>query len=214
MYIYIYIGVIFRYESDLIILKYSHSGRPSLTHTLMTLQLINWGTRHRQTDSFPYFGDRKAVNLTAFRSFRFRRCVNWNWKLVPSKIRSVKIKMNERLFHILRHMVLNVIKYRSVIKYVNMFWNARIHLMLCRKATAYDVVSLNVEIWILLICRYHVVITMTSQWARLRLKSPAPRLLTQAFIQAQIKENVKAPRHWPLYGEFTGDRRIPRTNGQ
>ena len=32
--------------------------------------------------------------------------------------------------------------------------------------------------------------------------------------QAQIKENIKAPRHWPLWGEFTGDRWIPRTNGQ
>ena len=27
----------------------------------------------------------------------------------------------------------------------------------------------------------------------------------QSFIQAQIKENTKAPRHWPLYGEFTKD---------
>ena len=25
----------------------------------------------------------------------------------------------------------------------------------------------------------------------------------------QIKENIKAPRHWPLCGEFTGDRWIP-----
>ena len=41
-------------------------------------------------------------------------------------------------------------------------------------------------------------ITMTSWWARWRLKSPASRLLTQPFIQAQIKENIKAPRHWPL----------------
>ena len=29
-------------------------------------------------------------------------------------------------------------------------------------------------------------------------------------IQTQMKENIKAPRHWPLCGEFTGD----RTNGQ
>ena len=34
------------------------------------------------------------------------------------------------------------------------------------------------------------------------------------FIQTQIRENIKAPRHWPLCGEFTGDRWIPRTNGQ
>ena len=29
-------------------------------------------------------------------------------------------------------------------------------------------------------------------------------------IQAQIKENIKAPHHWPLCGEVTGDRWIPR----
>ena len=51
-------------------------------------------------------------------------------------------------------------------------------------------------------------------WARCRLKSPASRLFTQPFIQTQIKENIKAPPHWPLCGEFTGDRWIPRTNGQ
>ena len=33
-------------------------------------------------------------------------------------------------------------------------------------------------------------------------------------IQTQIKENIKAPRQWPLYGEFTMDQWIPRTNGQ
>ena len=47
-----------------------------------------------------------------------------------------------------------------------------------------------------------------------RLKSPAFRLFTQPFVQVQIKENIKAPRHWPLCGEFTGDRWIPRTKGQ
>ena len=34
-------------------------------------------------------------------------------------------------------------------------------------------------------------------------------IFTQPFIQAQIKENIKAPRHWPLCGEFTGDWWIP-----
>ena len=28
------------------------------------------------------------------------------------------------------------------------------------------------------------------------------------------QRNTKALRHWPLWGEFTGDRWIPRTNGQ
>ena len=55
-------------------------------------------------------------------------------------------------------------------------------------------------------------ITVTSYCARWLLKSSASRLLTQTFIQAQIKENIKAPRHWPLCGEFTVDRWIPRTN--
>ena len=35
--------------------------------------------------------------------------------------------------------------------------------------------------------------------------SPASRLLSHPFIQEQIKESIKAPRHWPLSGEITGD---------
>ena len=46
--------------------------------------------------------------------------------------------------------------------------------------------------------------TVTSKWARWRLKSPASRLFAHPFIQAQIKENIKAPRrHWPLWGGST-----------
>ena len=44
--------------------------------------------------------------------------------------------------------------------------------------------------------------------ARGSLKSPAARLFTQPFIEAQIKENNKAPRNWSLWGEFI------RTKGQ
>ena len=39
-------------------------------------------------------------------------------------------------------------------------------------------------------------------------------LFTQRFVQAEIKENIKAPRHWPLCGEFIGNQWIPRTKGQ
>ena len=49
-----------------------------------------------------------------------------------------------------------------------------------------------------------VSITLTSWWPRWRLKSPAWRLFTQPFIQMQINEDIKAPRQWPLCGEFTG----------
>ena len=34
------------------------------------------------------------------------------------------------------------------------------------------------------------------------------RLFTQPFIQALIKEIIKAPCHWPLCGKFTGDRPV------
>ena len=37
-------------------------------------------------------------------------------------------------------------------------------------------------------------------WAPWRLKSPASRLFAQPFVQAQINENIKAPCHWPLWG--------------
>ena len=56
-------------------------------------------------------------------------------------------------------------------------------------------------------------ITMTSKWARWRLKSPASWLFTQPFVEVQIKENIKVPRHWPLCegnspvtGEFPAQR--------
>ena len=45
-------------------------------------------------------------------------------------------------------------------------------------------------------------------------KSPASRLFTQPFVQTQVIENIKAQRHWPLWGECTDDRWIPRTKGQ
>ena len=35
-------------------------------------------------------------------------------------------------------------------------------------------------------------------------------MFTQPFIQEQIKENIQALRYWPLCGEFTGPRWIPR----
>ena len=38
-----------------------------------------------------------------------------------------------------------------------------------------------------------------------RLKSLASRLFTQPFIQVQIKETIKVPRHWRLWGEYMGD---------
>ena len=39
-------------------------------------------------------------------------------------------------------------------------------------------------------------------------------VFTQPFIQAQMKESIKDPRHWPLRVEFTCDQWIPRTKDQ
>ena len=50
-------------------------------------------------------------------------------------------------------------------------------------------------------------ITVTSSWARWRFKSTASQLFSQSFIQAQIKESIKAPLHWSYCMEFSGCRK-------
>ena len=37
----------------------------------------------------------------------------------------------------------------------------------------------------------------------------ASQFFTQPFVKAQIKENIKAPLHWPLWGESTDDGEFP-----
>ena len=41
----------------------------------------------------------------------------------------------------------------------------------------------------------------------------ACRLFTQPFIQVQIKENIKAPRHWPLWGNSPVTGEFPAQRG-
>ena len=48
-------------------------------------------------------------------------------------------------------------------------------------------------------------ITVTSWWARWHLKSPRLDCLLNRWSRRIIKENIKALRHWPLWGEFTGE---------
>ena len=43
----------------------------------------------------------------------------------------------------------------------------------------------------------------------LRWRHNVSRLFTQSFILTQIKENIKAPRHWSLCGQFTGIGEFP-----
>ena len=51
-----------------------------------------------------------------------------------------------------------------------------------------------------------IMTTMASQITGLTIVYPS-------VYSRQIKENIKAPRHWPLWGEFTGHQWIPRTKG-
>ena len=38
--------------------------------------------------------------------------------------------------------------------------------------------------------------------------------IVDSTVYSGADKNIKAPRHGPLWGEFTGDRWIPRTKGQ
>ena len=42
----------------------------------------------------------------------------------------------------------------------------------------------------------------------------ASPLFAHLLVQVQIKHNIEAPLHWPLWVAFTGDRWIPPTKGQ
>ena len=76
--------------------------------------------------------------------------------------------------------------------------------------------------WFAIFCRSYCACLVWTVWSlmhyndvimsAMRLKSPASRLFTQPFIQAQIKENTKAPRHWSLCGEFTTEFPAQRTS--
>ena len=98
----------------------------------------------------------------------------------------------------------------------------RVTSHLCGKFTGHRWISLtkasDAELWCFLsknvgqeqIC-YRWLHQFSSQWRHNERDGVIfiLSIFTQLFIQAQIKENIKAPRHWPLCGEFTGDRWIP-----
>ena len=60
----------------------------------------------------------------------------------------------------------------------------------------------------------YLALAITLQWRHNErdVESPASRLFTQPFVQAQIKENIKAPCHWlcegnsPVSDEFHAQR--------
>ena len=54
----------------------------------------------------------------------------------------------------------------------------------------------------------------TKHYSYVIMSAMASRWFVQLFVQVQMQENTKAPRHWPLWGEFTDDRWIPLTKVQ
>ena len=82
-----------------------------------------------------------------------------------------------------------LLKLKSM-EYILPLW---LHYVVMRSFEVCFVVSLN-NLW--KTCM--LIITVTSQWAQWRLKSPIYRLFAQPFIQAHIKGNIAAALHWPL----------------
>ena len=52
---------------------------------------------------------------------------------------------------------------------------------------------------------------VTVQWCHNERDDISNHQPQDCLLQAQIEENIKAPHHWPLWGEFIGDRWIPHT---
>ena len=94
-----------------------------------------------------------------------------------------------------------------------------------------DVVRVKCSLWKTYNCAIFKRILVTDTWAFSAKLSPAGyhsdvmisvmasqitgvSIVGSTVCSGEDKENIKAPRHWPLRGESTGDRWIPLTKGQ
>ena len=82
--------------------------------------------------------------------------------------------------------------------------------------TSVNQIVVDFKIWAKQICwcRSLLILLQALYYNDVIMSAMASQITSITIVQAQNKENTKAPRHWPLCGEFTGDRWIPRTNGQ
>ena len=60
-------------------------------------------------------------------------------------------------------------------------------------------------------CRFHRFENIFSHYTDVIMDTIASRITSLTVVYSTvysdvIKDNIKAPRHWPLSGEFTGDR--------
>ena len=103
-----------------------------------------------------------------------------------------------------RQFPIAVIKYRTTLQ-----GKCTVYRMVCWLSKPSQICQ-----WCVCVKPFHIKhdndVTMSSMASQIT----NPPIVTQPFIQARIKENIKALRHWPLWAEYTGDRWIPRTKGQ
>ena len=66
----------------------------------------------------------------------------------------------------------------------------------------------NVNLDVKIVFKNNILINMAES------QITVSRLFAQSFVQAQIKENIKTPRHWSLWEESTDGRWIPLTKRQ
>ena len=93
--------------------------------------------------------------------------------------------------------------------------HTNVRMWLANEALAYIISSIDISfLWYMNAIPVSTFIVFTRPHYDDVIMGAMVSQITQKFIRAQIKENIKVPRHWPLCGEFTGDRWIPRTNGQ
>ena len=81
------------------------------------------------------------------------------------------------------------------------------NIQLCKQSIARSFIWLNHPRY------FHVTLKWRHHECDYVLSHQPHDCLLNRLFKVQIKENIKTPRHWPLCGEFTGDRWIPSTEG-
>ena len=171
----------------------------------------------------------------------FQRLMRWNicstllqcWKALLKCVKCVSLERFIECFWYHDCSACNILKHKcahskNIVLWVNNFWTS-VYLHLILLSTHYDWYLTQIRV----LRQYYVISHQNSfvhhinlfklgsaslQWrhnGRDGVSNHQPHdFFTQPCIQAQIKVIIKAPRHWPLGGEFTGHRWIPSTNGQ
>ena len=92
---------------------------------------------------------------------------------------------------------------RSVTRSFDVFFDLRPNKQLSKQPWGWWFETPSCSLWrrcnVLLVKDHYCNVIMGAMASQIA----ASRLFTQLFILAQIKENIKVPRHWPLSWEFT-----------